>query len=84
MLESIMQRAIDPTRVRIAGPLTEPRTYGVYRLPASATGRRYRFGNHPVRMRELQREVGPCTLQCLFARRADAREVAHDLSRSRT
>lgn len=82
-LDPIMQRAISPASVHVVGPLTVPRSYGVYRLPPGAPGRRYRFGNHPVRMQELQREFGTCALECLFAQRADARETAHRLSATR-
>jgi hypothetical protein len=77
----IIQRSISPSNVRVIGPLTKPRSYGVYRLPQkTATGRHYRYGNHPVRMHELEREFGSCKLEYLFAARADAKELAVALS----
>ena len=80
-IDSIVQRQIQLTHVREDGPLTQPRSYGVYQLPASAKGtRRFRFGNHLVRMRELQREFGRCERKHLFLSRADALEVARWLS----
>ena len=36
----------------------------------------FRFGNHPVRQRELEREFGSCKLEYLFAERTDAKAVA--------
>ena len=52
---------------------TTPRTFGVYELPQSAGGtRRFRFGNHPVRQQELEREFGQCTLIGTYEQRAKA------------
>ena len=70
-------RAISPRSVRVAGSLTEPRTYGVYELGQSGNcTRRYRLGNHPVRQIELEREWGSCKLLYLFRQRADAVSMA--------
>lgn len=80
-VERIALRAISPASVRVVGTLTNPRTYGVYRLTAhNVTGRRYRFGNYPIRLHELQREFGTCTLEYLFTSRSDAERVAVMLS----
>lgn len=77
----IIERAISPRSVRADGPLTSPRSYGVYQLPQnSGATRRFRFGNHPVRMRELEIEFGSCKLEHLFRNREDARELALALS----
>lgn len=77
----IIQRAISPRSVRADGPLTSPQSYGVYKLPeASGATRRFRFGNHPVRMRELELEYGSCKLEHLFRTREDAKIVALSLS----
>ena len=35
---------------------TIPKTYGVWGLPQNSTGKKYRFGNYPVRGKELVRE----------------------------
>jgi hypothetical protein len=76
-IDNILDREIQPSSVREAGPLTRPRSYGVYQLPSSVKAtRRFRFGNYPVRMRELEREFGKCSRRHLFLSRNDAREVA--------
>jgi hypothetical protein len=76
-VKDILNRAISPSSVRSAGPLTVPRSYGVYRIPSSsASTQAVRFGNHPVRQRELEREFGSCKLEYLFTVRADAQAVA--------
>ena len=81
-IDTIVHRAIDESSTRAAGPLTEPRTYGVYRLPASAGAtRRVRYGNHPVRKRELEKEFGmKCPLVHLFRSRDDAKTVSDALN----
>ncbi len=80
-IASILRRAISPGSVRAAGPLTSPRSYGVYRLPQNVRAtRRFRFGNHPIRMRELEQEFGSCTLENLFLSRAEAMQVAASLN----
>lgn len=76
-IETITHRAIASSRVRVVGTLSVPRSYGVYKLRGrSLEGRRFRFGNYPVRQRELEREFGQCTLEYLFLSRDDARNVA--------
>jgi hypothetical protein len=76
-LRQILARAIDPGDVVADGVLTRPRSYGVYLLsPDAKRTRRWRFGNHPIRQRELEAEFGGATLQALFLNRDDAREVA--------
>lgn len=73
----LLNRAVSPNRVIPDGNLTNPRSFGVYKIPTSATSRRrYRFGNHPVRMHELERDFGSCELLFLFLDRSDAMAVA--------
>jgi len=80
-ISSVLRRAIIPGSVRSAGPLTSPRSYGVYHLPQKAGAtRRFRFGNHPIRMRELEQEFGSCKLEHLFLSRAEAMQVAAALN----
>jgi len=80
-IDDILRRAISPAHVRPEGTLTSPRSYGVYELPTRVGAtRRFRFGNHPVRMRELQAEFGGCALRHLFLSRADAVAVARALN----
>ncbi|TRZ77731.1 MAG: hypothetical protein D4R93_01260 [Deltaproteobacteria bacterium] len=72
-IEEIIRRAISPSCVRVKGRLTHPPSYGVYAIPANrGATRRYRFGNYPVRMQELEREYEHCTLKHLFLSRTDA------------
>ena len=76
-LAALLQRAISPQTVRPDGIYTMPRSFGVYYLPtASGATRRHRFGNHPIRQRELENEFGKCDLQHLFLSREDAKQVA--------
>ena len=52
---------------------TTPRSFGVYELPQSVRGtKRFRFGNHPIRMEELRREFGECTLLATYTERSEA------------
>lgn len=76
-LTNVVVRAISPATVRIKGTLTSPRTFGVYELPPMAsTTSRFRFGNHPVRQRELEAEFGAVKRIYLFLSREDARTVS--------
>lgn len=79
-IDDLANRAIPPAAVRPAGTLTAPRSYGVYELPAAKATRRYRYGNHPVRMQELEAEHGPCRLLYLFLQREDAQAMATALN----
>ncbi|TYT26476.1 hypothetical protein FZO89_09525 [Luteimonas viscosa] len=79
--EDLARRAISPTDVRADGTLTLTRSYGVYELSPTATAtRRFRLGNHPVRMLELEREFGSCKLVYLFLHRTDAVAMAAALN----
>ena len=79
--KTLAARAISLRDVRPDGALTSPRSFGVYELPQAATGtRRFRLGNHPVRMRELAREFGTCKLVYLFLQRPDAVGMASSLN----
>lgn len=78
---TLATRAISPRDVRPDGPRTIPRSFGVYELLASTSGtRRFRYGNHPVRLHELEREFGSCKLLYLFLQRADAVAMASALN----
>ncbi|MGY1521525.1 hypothetical protein [Luteimonas sp. A482] len=79
-IRQIVSRAIPPAAVKPDGPLTTPRSYGVYEVPAATAARRFRFGNHPVRMQELERELGSCRLMYLFRQREDAAAIAAALN----
>lgn len=58
---------------------TIPRTYGVYHLSAakeSISTKSFRYGNHPIRMQELQREFGSVKLVALYTNRNIATQHA--------
>jgi hypothetical protein len=79
--EAIILHAISTKSVRIKGPLTQPRSYGVYAITANyGVTRRYHFGNYPVRMRELVKQFGNCTLEYLFLSRNEAKKLASMLN----
>jgi hypothetical protein len=76
-LESLLNRAI----VRRDGHnpnYTVPRTFGVYEIHGRKRGasRRFRFGNHPVRKIELEREFGRVSTLALFESRDDAKSYS--------
>jgi hypothetical protein len=80
-IETILQRAISPDSVLPDGRLTDPRSYGVYELPArTGVTTRFRIGNHPIRMLELGSEFTSCNLRYLFLPRGDAVLVAASLN----
>jgi hypothetical protein len=75
-IQAIICRSVNESSVRKTDRLTEPRTYGVYMLPADCGSTRlYRFGNHPIRRQELEREFKICTLKYLFLHRKDAMQL---------
>ena len=60
---------------------TIPKTYGVWCLPQNSTGKRYRFGNYPVRGKELARDYRKAKLVALYTSRNQAKEYAHSLNK---
>ena len=59
---------------------TIPRTWGVWDIGAKSGGKRYRFGNNPVRGDELKRECGRAQLVALYTRRDAAKSHADRLN----
>ena len=81
-LEDLIQRAIDPSTVKLEGTLTSPPSFGVYLVEDTDDGRQhYRFGNHPVRMHELEDKFGAAELEYLFLSREDAAAMTALLNR---
>lgn len=77
----LMAKAVNPETLHFEGNYTSPRSYGVYRVnDAQVTGRRFRFGNHPVRLYELDREYSSCEVIGLFLQREDAKRLADSLN----
>ncbi len=60
---------------------TTPRTFGVWELPPGSRGKRYRFGNNPVRGVELAHEYNRAILIALYRSREQARKYADTLNR---
>ena len=81
-ISQLRKRSIRLHDVQTSWPYTIPRTYGVYRLHHAGTSHPFRFGNHPVRMSELEREISSCSLDALFLSRNDARTLAAFLNQS--
>lgn len=82
-IDSFQAKAVSPNSVSPDGPLTLPRTWGVYDIEPSDrehSTRRYRFGNHPVRQHELEREFGKVVLVALFLERTLATKLASALN----
>ncbi len=82
-LQEILQKSLPQMLVEPCGKFTEPRTWGVYKISehrSTASTRRYRFGNHPIRQHELTNEFSTTELLALFRDRADAIELARLLN----
>jgi len=62
--------------------LTIPRSFGVWRLPTGSEGKQYRFGNYPIRGKELAREFGEATLVTLYSARLAAKADADRLNQT--
>ena len=59
---------------------TIPKIFGVWDVGFGSNGRRYRYGNNPVREKELIREYGHARLVGLYTKRAAARSMADSLN----
>lgn len=81
-LDELIERAIDPSSVKLEGTLTNPPSFGVYALENDEDGSiHYRFGNHPVRLHELEDKFGVAELEYLFLNREDAAAMTAALNR---
>lgn len=81
-LDTLIQRSIDPSSVKPEGTLTSPPSFGVYAIENDEDGStHYRFGNHPVRMHELEDKFGAAELEYLFLNREDAAAMTAVLNR---
>lgn len=59
---------------------TMPKTFGVWKLPVEAKGKRHRYGNYPVRETELKAEFGAAVLIELYYSRMVAKRHADELN----
>ena len=77
--ERIMSNEISPDRTR-PDPnnpgKTIPKTYGVWDIGPGSSGKRFRYGNNPVRGAELARDYGRAELVALYMNRAAAKSQA--------
>jgi hypothetical protein len=81
-ISKLMERAKNPLSLKPDGRYTIPRSFGVYKVTASGdVGRRYRFGNHPVLMTEILRNIGECEVVAVFLDRDDAKQLANELNK---
>ncbi|MCD9085453.1 hypothetical protein [Stenotrophomonas sp. SY1] len=81
-LEDLIQRAIDPSSVKLEGTLTNPPSFGVYAIENADNGNmHYRFGSHPVRLHELEDKFGGAELEYLFLSREDAAAMTAALNK---
>ena len=80
--EELMARSVNPKHYQIDPTnslLTTPRTWGTYSIPGEfvfGRKKKYRCGNYPVRMKELERDYGSVKLEALFENRDDAKALA--------
>lgn len=85
-IESLFSKAVDPDNLR-ADPsdsrYTIPHTWAVYEIDAAKcgpAGKRFRKGNHPIRIQELQREFGEVKTTAAFTKEQLAVELAELLN----
>ena len=85
-IEELLSRAVDPSTLTADGHLTSPRSWGVYELHMTRgpSVRRFRFGNHPVRLRELEHDFGLVRTVAVFTSRTTAEEVQRLLNERRS
>ncbi len=80
--EQLMAKAVNPKHYPIDPDnprWTIPRTWGTYSIPDEfvyGLKRKYRCGNYPVRMKELERDYGSAEMIALFENRDDAKALA--------
>lgn len=72
-IDVLISRSVDTGLFPINGIYTNPKSYGVYELINTLDiNKKYRHGNHPIRLKELVREFGDCKVTATFLNRADA------------
>jgi len=59
---------------------TQPKSYGVWELPHGASGKKYRYGNNPIRGIELENEFGRVSLIALYTNRDAAKAHSDELN----
>jgi len=85
-IEMLYLKAVDLETLRSDpndGRYTVPNTWGVYEIEATKcgpAGKRFRKGNHPVRLQELQREFGEVKVGAVFSEEQLASELTELLN----
>ncbi len=59
---------------------TMPKSWGVWKLPPGAGGKKYRYGINPIRGMELEKEYGRASLMALYSSQVSARLRAVELN----
>ena len=81
-IQDLLAKSVDPATLASDGNLTHPRSWGVYELHMTRGSiRRFRFGNHPVRGLELEREFGMVRVVGVFTSRTTAQELQRLLNK---
>ena len=71
-IEMLFSKAVDPDTLRSDTSNTRytvPHTWGVYEIDAAKcgpTGKRFRKGNHHIRLQELKREFGEVKVVAVY------------------
>jgi hypothetical protein len=82
-VSELLSKAVEAHALVTTGQYSAPRSWGVYKItpPKVSATRLHRFGNHPVRQSELEREFGSAKVVSLFTSRALAEELSRLLNR---
>lgn len=73
LIDALKSRSVDTDLLPINGIYTNPKSYGVYELiNSNEANKKYRHGNHPIRLKELAREFVDCKVIATFLNRDDA------------
>lgn len=81
-VQVLLSHAVEQSALHVIGFYTSPKSWGVYEIEPRSTAarKRFRFGNHPVRQHELEREFGVVRNVALFTARSLAVELASVLN----
>ncbi|MDR2838258.1 MAG: hypothetical protein LBV49_06760 [Azonexus sp.] len=79
-IESLLTKAKETRSQATSNGLTFPRTWGTYELTNAGQSRRFRYGNHPIRQKELAQEFGACKVVATFYSQDEAHELANLLN----
>ena len=79
--KALLLKSLNNSEFVLGEKYTNPRTWGTYDISNnSENSKRFRFGNHPVRMNELNRKYKICHIIAIFSSRELACELANILN----